>query len=94
MMFLLDFRPTNSILLATEREFSPEMREILSETVRFKAPPGLMAALSEAAGRDYRTASALMREAIVEKLREMGVSITPDRPSRSRNDAASAAGSA
>jgi hypothetical protein len=54
-------------------------RPVLSEEVRFRAPPGLLAAAQEAAGRDYRTVAAFMREPVVSRLRELGVPITRER---------------
>lgn len=61
-------------------------RPSLTEEIRFRGPPGLLAALSLAAGRDYTTASEFARRAIVAKLRELG--IEPSALNDSRDDGA------
>ena len=45
----------------------------LTEMVRFKAPPGFMDALTEAASRDLSSASEFIRRCLIEKLRERGI---------------------
>ena len=52
-------------------------RTHMTEVVRFKAPPGFMNAISEAASRDLSTASEFVRRTLIEKLREVGVRV-PD----------------
>ncbi len=47
----------------------------LTEMVRFKAPPGFMDALTEAASRDLSSASEFIRRSLIEKLRECGVRV-------------------
>jgi hypothetical protein len=44
-----------------------------TEVVRFKAPPGFMSGLTEAASRDLSSASEFVRRTLLDKLRECGV---------------------
>jgi hypothetical protein len=68
-----------------------ETRTALPEVVRFKAPAGFMAALTEASARDCSNASEFVRRATLEKLREMGV-LLPGSRNRGAPRAAASAG--
>lgn len=59
-----------------------ETRTALPEVVRFRAPVGFMAALSEASARDCSNASEFVRRAALEKLRAMGVGVPAYRRKR------------
>jgi hypothetical protein len=58
----------------------------LTANFRFKATPGLRAAMWKAADRDHTNASEFVRRAILEKLRELGLD-----PSGERNTSEPAA---
>ncbi|MBX3518435.1 MAG: hypothetical protein KF835_00270 [Xanthobacteraceae bacterium] len=53
-------------------------RSIYGETIQFRVPNGIGAALVRASQKDRTTVSEWLRREIIRKLRETGIDIDPD----------------
>ncbi len=54
----------------------PCVRPTYFETIRFRAPEGLSAALAQAAARDFTSISEFARRALIDRLQEAGIATT------------------